>query len=256
MNPVSSYLAADPAGNGGTRLLCFHHAGGGATPFQAWQQELGPDVTVLPVLLPGRERRIAEQRFTAIDALVADLDRALGPLLDEAPHAFYGHSMGALVAYRLTRLRASRGRKMPLRLMVGAYPAPHLLAPITEALKLSDEQLARWMVDIGGMSELVLAYPDWVKSALALLRDDLLVCQSHRPGDERPLPCPIDAFAGAEDPLLPLDRVAGWADHSAVSCQVHTMPGGHFFIQESSSIFLRTLKSLLSRAPSNFQGAG
>ncbi|MEU9291547.1 alpha/beta fold hydrolase [Streptomyces sp. NPDC048275] len=256
MDPLSAYLPADAREHRGIRLLCFHHAGGGASMFQDWQQELGPGVAVLPVLLPGRERRVTEERFTRIDALVADLDRGLGPLLDEAPYAFYGHSMGAIVAYNLTSLRASRGRSLPVSLMAGAYPAPHLLAPITAALELTDDELARWMVDIGGMSELVLAYPEWVKAALDLLRDDLLVCQSHQPSGQRPLDCPIDVFAGTDDPLLPLARVSGWAEHSTVSCQVHPMPGGHFFVQESSSVFLRTLASLLSRRFSHYQGAG
>ncbi|WP_326658967.1 thioesterase II family protein [Streptomyces canus] len=255
-DPMTAYLPAGAEELAGTRLLCFHHAGGGASTFQEWQQELGPGVAVLPVLLPGRERRAGEQRFTRMDALVADLDRSLGPLLDEAPYAFYGHSMGAIVAYNLTLRRAARGRSLPFRLMVGAYPPPHLLAPITEALELTDDQLARWMVDIGGMSEVVLAYPDWVKAALDLLRDDLLVCQSHELPGDRPLACPIDVFAGADDPLLPLARVSGWAEHSTVNCRLHTMPGGHFFIQESSFVFLRTLASLLSRRPSHYLGAG
>jgi surfactin synthase thioesterase subunit len=254
--PTSAYLPAGAEQHRGTRLFCFHHAGGGASMFGDWQRELGPHVSVLPVQLPGRERRASEPRFTRIDDLSADLDRQLGPLLDGAPYAFYGHSMGAIVAYRQTLLRAARGRSLPFRLMVGAYPPPHLLAPITEALELTDEQLARWLVDIGGMSELVLAYPDWVKAALDLLRDDLLVCQSHRPPGKRPLDCPIDVFAGADDPLLPLAQVSGWAEHSTESCQVHTMPGGHFFIQESSSVFLRTLAPLLSGRLSNYQGAG
>jgi surfactin synthase thioesterase subunit len=243
---VTGYLPADARERAGTRLLCFHHAGGGASAFHGWQERLGPAVAVLPVQLPGRERRVTEPRFTDIDTLVADLDRQLGPLLDEAPYACYGHSMGALVAYRLTLLRAARGRRLPDRLMVGAYAPPHLLAPITEALEMTDERLARWLADLGGMSEVILAYPEWVASALSLLRDDLLVCRSHRPRGDGPLACPIDVFAGEADPLLPLEHVSGWARHSTADCQVHTVPGGHFFIQESSSVFLPALASLLS----------
>jgi surfactin synthase thioesterase subunit len=235
------YAADEPAG---TRLFCFHHAGGTASAFSAWQHELGPKVAVLPVQLPGRERRAAEPRFTDMTALIADLDRSLDPLLDP-PYAFYGHSMGAIVAYNLTRLRAARGQSLPFRLMVGAYPPPHVVAPITDALRLSDDQLARWLADLGGMSELILRYPDWVRAALALLRDDLLVCQSRSSPGDRPLPCPIEAFVGENDPLLTLAEVAGWARHSSVGCRVHAMPGGHFFIHDSPSVFLHALAAAL-----------
>lgn len=233
-------LAAD------VRLLCFHHAGGAASAYQKWQERLGPRIAVLPVQLPGRERRAGEARFTGMDALVADLDQSLDPVL-QGPYAFYGHSMGAIVAYNLTLLRAARARSLPVRLMVGAYPPPHLLAPITDALNLTDDQLAHWLVDTGGMSELVLGYPDWLRSALSLLRDDLQVCRSHRPPPAgRTLPVPIEVFAGEQDPLLPLDRVGGWADHTTAGCQVHAIPGGHFFLHESSAVLLRTVSFLLS----------
>ncbi|MGP3972312.1 thioesterase II family protein [Streptomyces sp. 6N223] len=246
MPTMTAYLPpATDVPTGSTRLLCFHHAGGAASAFGDWQRRLGPHVTVLPVQLPGRERRAADPRFTDIDALVTDLDRSLEPALD-GPFAFYGHSMGALVAYRLALLRAQRGRSLPNRLMVGAYPPPHLRAPITEALRLTDQELTQWLGGIGGMSELVMRYPDWVRAALELTRDDLRVCQSHDPATAaRPLSCPIDVFAGRDDPLLPLDRVYGWERHTTVGCRVHPMPGGHFFIQESADVFLRTIGSLL-----------
>ncbi|MDX6353293.1 MAG: hypothetical protein QOF98_196 [Streptomyces sp.] len=251
MHTTTAYLPSSATGtDADIRLFCFHHAGGAASAYNSWQEQVDPRVQVIPVQLPGRERRAAEARFTGIDALVADLEHNLDPLLG-APYAFYGHSMGAIVAYNLTLLRAARGRSLPVRLMVGAYPPPHLLAPITDALNLADDQLARWLVDTGGMSELVLGYPDWLRSALGLLRDDLRVCQSHRPPGDRPLPCPIDVFAGDKDPLLPLDRVAGWAEHTTAECRVHTIPGGHFFLHESSAVLLRTVSFLLSSRSSH-----
>ncbi|MDX2548875.1 thioesterase II family protein [Streptomyces sp. WI04-05B] len=243
---ISAYLPPSAAPGTAVRLLCFPHAGGGASAFGTWQRLLGPDVTVLPVQLPGRERRVQEPRFTSVHELAADLDRSLDPLLESGPYAFYGHSMGAIIAYHLTRLRAARGASLPQRLMVGAFPPPHLLAPVTEALNLSDDGLAQWLVNLGGMSQELLRYPEWVRSALALLRDDLKICHSHRAAGD-PLPCPVDVFAGDRDPLLPLDVVDGWARHTTVSCDVHTVPGGHFFQQDSPEVFFPLVADLLTR---------
>src|SRR5262249_56117054 len=117
-----------------------------------------------------------------------------------APYAFFRHSMGAIVAYPLTVFRAANGRSLPSRLLVGAYPPPDTVAPITAALRLSDDQLAQWLVGIGGMSELILRYPEWVRAALAVLRDDLRVCEDQRPAAAPPLPCPLDVFARADAP--------------------------------------------------------
>src|SRR5262249_32070036 len=93
---LTAYLPYPVDERAGTGLFCFHHAGGTASAFRTWRGELGPAVAVLPVQLPGRERRAAEPRFTQMAALVADLDRHLDGMLDP-PYAFYGHSMGAIV---------------------------------------------------------------------------------------------------------------------------------------------------------------
>jgi surfactin synthase thioesterase subunit len=243
--PHTPYLAQAAGDTDGLKLFCFHHAGGAASTFSSWQGVLGPTVMVLAVQLPGRERRAAEPRFTDMDALIADLNEQLGPLLD-GPHAFYGHSMGALIAYKLTQARASGGQELPTRLMVGAYPPPHAPAPIGMALELSDVELTRFLVDIGGMSELITRYPDWVRAALRLTRDDLRLCQSCQPHSDPPLPCPIDVFTGESDPLLPPAKAAEWDKYSTAGCHLHTIPGGHFFIHDSRTVFLSAVAAALS----------
>ncbi len=59
--------------------------------------------------------------------LVATLSRELLPLLDR-PFAFYGHSMGALIAFALAR-QLRRQNLLPVHLFVGGYFAPHAPAP-------------------------------------------------------------------------------------------------------------------------------
>ncbi|MEK8173840.1 alpha/beta fold hydrolase [Streptomyces sp. M19] len=112
MRPVPQRVSAAPAAGPGAarlRLLCFHHAGGTASSFAAWQRAFPPDVAVVPVQLPGREHRGAEPRYRDLAALVADLDDELSPLL-ELPYAVYGHSMGALIGHALADRRHRRAR--------------------------------------------------------------------------------------------------------------------------------------------------
>src|SRR5262249_60295750 len=39
------------------RLFCFPYAGGGATVFRKWQDDMPGTIQVCPIQLPGRERR-------------------------------------------------------------------------------------------------------------------------------------------------------------------------------------------------------
>ena len=92
-------------------LVCFHHAGGGAASFHPLRRALtnmGAEVALTAVTLPGRESRRDEPRHVDAETCV----RALADELDELlrrPHVLLGHSMGAILAYLLAQQRISRG---------------------------------------------------------------------------------------------------------------------------------------------------
>ncbi len=233
---LSPYLTVRPEEGARLRLFCLHHAGGAASWFRGWQAQLGSDVEVLPVQLPGRERRVHEPRFREMDLLVRELDRALDPYLSQAgtqPYALYGHSMGALIAYRLARHRAAEGRSTPVTLLAGAHPAPHRPQRLREVPDVSEGELVEWLVGIGGLSRQLLCHPEWLRWALSLIRDDLALCVSHRPEDVDPLPCPLHVFTGRDDPLVTPEDAGAWAELTSASCDVHQIPGGHFFPRDA-----------------------
>ena len=228
------------------RLFCFHHAGGAASTFSDWAAALGPQITVQPVQLPGRERRVSEGCFTDMEELVRDLNEHLDPYLAE-PYAFYGHSMGAIVAYCFARYRAARGLSQPDTLAVGSYPAPHLPNSIARTIGLPQDRLARWLIEMGGMAPVLLSYPQWLHAATELFRDDLKVCHSHRYASGEPLNCPIHVFYGDSDPVLAAEAAQAWERHTVTQCRVHAMPGGHFFQTDNPARFFAVLSSVLTR---------
>ncbi|HWE88003.1 MAG TPA: thioesterase domain-containing protein [Pseudonocardiaceae bacterium] len=239
----AGYLDRTPGDSDQLRLFCFHHAGAGASAFTGWRAALAPAIDVYPVQLPGRENRVREPRRTDFAELIEELDAQLGPWLT-GDYACYGHSMGALIGYALVRHRIHNGHPAPRSLLVGAYPGPHLRPPLS-ATGMTDDQLADLLVRVGGMSETVRRYPTWATAATDLLRDDLALLHSYRrEAAPRPLPVRLDVFAGADDPLLRADETAEWARHAGGPFHVHTVPGGHFFLRDSTD----TLLSLITEA--------
>jgi medium-chain acyl-[acyl-carrier-protein] hydrolase len=108
------------------RLFCFPFAGGGMAAFRAWLGQLPAAVEMWGVQLPGREMRLAEPPCTDLAPLVARLAAGLRPYLSEKPYAFYGHSMGGLVAFELARELRRQNLPLPQELFVSARPAPQL----------------------------------------------------------------------------------------------------------------------------------
>ncbi|HJW11291.1 MAG TPA: alpha/beta fold hydrolase, partial [Albitalea sp.] len=107
--PASPWLSRpQPRPHARARLYCFPHAGVGASVYRQWHAALPPEVEVCAVQLPGRENRLGEPALTRIADIVQALVLAIEPQ-SNLPFAFFGHSMGAVVAFELAHALARRG---------------------------------------------------------------------------------------------------------------------------------------------------
>jgi surfactin synthase thioesterase subunit len=237
-----------------TTLVCFHHAGGRASVFRHWQHALPAGYTTHAVQLPGHDERISEPAHRDLDALVAQLDDELDTLLDR-PHVVFGHSMGALIGYRLAQRRAARGAALPLALLAAAYAAPHVARPTITGPDLDavdDLTLARRLHTIGGFPGELLHRPEWLRLVLASVRADLAVCASHRHVPAPPLPVPLHVFGGTRDPLVSLAELHAWEEHASAEFAVTLLEGGHFLVQDDAAGLLPAVRRqlrALSRSP-------
>jgi surfactin synthase thioesterase subunit len=224
------------------RLFCFHHAGGGGAMFNAWNKALGPGIDVVPVEILNRER------FTTLRQLVAEVGDQLRSALD-GPHVFFGHSFGALLAYRLACLRAASGSSSPRALIVSSFAPPHLPAPIPTVDHLDEHQLTALLSELGGIPPELTEWPVLRDRAVAAARIDLRLCATDEE-EKSPveLSCPIHAFGGRDDPLVTESDLYEWRSRTSGEFSVHVLRGGHFYLSDGPQVFA-TLLPLLSRRP-------
>jgi medium-chain acyl-[acyl-carrier-protein] hydrolase len=215
------------------RLVCLPHAGGAASAFRGWAQDLGPRIEVLPIQYPGRENRFALAPFTRMAPLVEELARALRPELDR-PYAIYGHSLGALIGFELARRLRREGGPMPLCLFAASRRAPHLRSAISDVHKLPDAQLVTWLQRAAGTDSALLNNRRWLRYYLPALRADLEVSEDYEYRAEAPLPCPIAAFGGSADRVLAVAELAAWRDQTSAAFELQLCAGGHLFYLSSA----------------------
>lgn len=229
------------------RLFCFSYAGGGTTLFHSWRDALPATVELRPIRLPGRESRLSEKPFTRFADLIEPLTQGILPLLDK-PFAFYGHSMGSLVAFevarRLRRLGLA-GERGPRHLLVSGCRAPHLPDPEPAVGHLSDAEFISNLRRLNGTPQAVFDNPEILELLLPCIRADFQAVESYRFQEDAPLAIAITAFAGSEDGKADEPLMEPWSQHTTGNFALHMLPGDHFFIHNQQAQFLHKLSAAL-----------
>ena len=230
------------------RLFCFPHAGGGASSFNGWRKLLPAGIELAAIQLPGREDRQAEAPVTEIDDLIAALLPHIEPLTG-LPYLFYGHSLGAIVAFDLAREMRRRRLPMPCALIVSGRRAPQL--PLShKAHGLGpDEEFADYLRLMGATPTAILDRPHWRDRLFPTIRADLNISDLYEYADEPPLDCPIHFFAGRDDPLVSGAEWRAWAAQTAAGFALADLPGGHFFAMNEQAVIAGEAVLRLERVP-------
>ncbi|ANW17665.1 thioesterase II family protein [Streptomyces clavuligerus] len=228
-----------PAAHG--RLICFPHAGGGASAFRELAGRAPQSLEVTAVQYPGRQDRFSEPMPRSMDELTTALAEAVVAGLDR-PTALFGHSMGATVAFEVARKLRRTHPGFPVRLFASARRAPH--TPLrTPVVFDDDEQAVAYIRSLGGQGAPLLADPELRAMAAHILRADLRLLADYRCPDGPPLTCPITVIRGADDPSCTLEDAREWGRHTVAGLGVETLPGGHFYLETAGA----ELANLLTR---------
>lgn len=225
------------------RLFCFPYAGGGASVYRQWQETMPSGVEVCSVQFPGRENRIAEQSFTKLSSLVKAMSEAMDSFYD-LPFVFFGHSLGAKIAFELTRELRRNQEVQPVHLIVSGSRAPHIPEPHPLHMQ-SDEIIIKELRQYSGTPEAVLQSRELVDMYLPILRADFSIDEMYTYYKENPFDFPITAFGGNEDKEASQEEVDAWCQHTLSSFNFQMFEGNHFFIKSSQSHVLDSISQIL-----------
>jgi surfactin synthase thioesterase subunit/glycosyltransferase involved in cell wall biosynthesis len=223
------------------RLFWFPHAGAGQSAKPLFTNS-SANASICPVVYPGRESRLAEAPFERMQPLINALAQAIEPYLTQSRHfAFFGHSMGAIVAFELARELRRRSLPLPFLLIASAARAPQFRRNHVPPPEPSDEQLLR-------QAE-VPDHPSVRHAILPALRADTTLYRHYSYAEDAPLPFPIRAYGGAEDPTITREHLEAWRQQTVASFALRLFPGGHFYLRSPEPEFLTSLHEDLSPLP-------
>ncbi|WP_030936984.1 thioesterase II family protein [Streptomyces sp. NRRL S-646] len=227
-----------PAPDAAHRLVCFPHAGGSASYYLPVSTALAPRVDVVAVQYPGRQDRRNEPLIDDI-ATLADHVYDVLRSWDDRPLTFFGHSMGALVAFEVAR-RFEREGSGPVRLFASGRRAPSRYRD-ENVHRRDDDGIVAEVKAMSGTDDRLLDDDELIRMILPALRGDYRAVETYRSAPGATVACPITALVGDSDPKTSLDEAQDWEKHTSADFDLRILPGGHFYLNSRAADVLKVL---------------
>lgn len=230
-------MAFKPNPQARMRLFCIPYAGAGASVYRDWHTSVRDDVEVVGIQLPGRENRFSEPHLRSIDEIVESLVRVIASLADK-PFVLFGHSMGALISFELTRAFQRLRGPAPRHLIVSGTRAPTRRGCDDPIHQLDDDAFLERIQRFNGTPRSLLQDAELMKLFTPLLRADFGVAETYRYEERGPIWCPVTVLGGDEDEGVPLENLKAWSTVCRSSCDQHVFRGDHFFIHQHKAAII------------------
>jgi surfactin synthase thioesterase subunit len=176
-----------------------------------------------------------------VDAIMVALEE-----VDDRPLAFFGHSMGAILAFEVASHFQRCGRTMPVRLFASGRRAPSTTR--YENVHQSDEDgLIAELRRLAGTDKRVLAEEELIRMILPPMRADYKAIETYEWMPGPPIDCPITVLVGNNDPKTTVDEARAWKKHTTRDFTMHVYPGGHFYLGGDGSGVANVIREYLQR---------
>lgn len=231
------------------KLFCFPYAGGTTTIFNKWRKYLDPGIELHLVELAGRGKRIGEPLYKDWPEMIEDVFPLVKREITHSPYAFFGHSMGAQIAYELVqKIRQSR-LPHPVHVFFSGRGAPHIKRQDEKKYHLMDkEEFMMELEKLGGTPRDFFEDPNFQELFLPLLTNDFRIVETNT--QEYKI-CPIDVnitvFLGKNEDVNP-EQSDGWKRQTNKQCTVHYFEGGHFFLHEETTRLINLINAVAKEA--------
>jgi surfactin synthase thioesterase subunit len=212
-----------------TPILCFPPAGAGASFFAQWRIPVSTGCSLVPVDLPGKEKRYTEEPHRRVSSLVMKLVPELRTAIGDADRvALFGHSFGAVLAYEVACAMAEdAGREVLLVASGSPGPTTQREPRITGR---DDEGFLDGVRQFTGYSHPALEDPELRELLLPGLRADIEMHETYEPDMSRVPGFPVIAIRGADEALVSAAAAAEWAAVTSGSFRLEEVPGGHMYL--------------------------
>lgn len=233
------------------QLFCFPFAGASYYAYAPLIKEIEGKLDVIALDLPGHGKRIQESLLTDVRTMAQDLLPMVKSSI-KGPYGFFGHSLGALVAFELTRLIHDTGISPPIHLFISGRKGPLTPSPEISVKGLSRQELLKKVADYGGTPSLLLEQEEFMDFMAPILRADFEAVASYRYKPGELIDQPMTVLAGTREGISS-EQAAQWQQVTRCKTKIQWFEGEHFFIFNHLPDIARLITRQMAPSPPIFQ---
>ncbi|XLS30796.1 thioesterase II family protein [Flavobacteriaceae bacterium M23B6Z8] len=204
----------------------------------------------ISIEIPGRGSRINELAIPDIESIANDIFEQILPTIKSTRYLFFGHGMGAILGYELTRRIQRENLPMPSCLYFTGQVAPSVLSE--KKISRYDKALFWEEVrNLGGISDALFADKELIDFFEPTIRADYWAVDEYEysPLLEK-LEIPIFVRTGQLDEKISAGKIDMWQEETLYPLDWDIYPGRHFFIFEDCYSIIEDLTESLEIAKS------
>jgi surfactin synthase thioesterase subunit len=231
-------------------LICLPFAGGNIYSYQDFAKLAPSFLKVIPVELPGRGTRIREKLLRDIDQMVNDIFNHVLPYLNDKPYMIYGHSMGTLLGYLLTKRILKEGLPAPKQLIFTGARAPSSRNSEEKRYLLPKDKFIAKLIEYGGSPDEILRDESVMEFFEPIIRADFEGVENYVHSASEPFDIPIYVMIGLDEPTT-YEEALAWQNETNIPIEIKQFKGRHFFIYEHQKEIMSIIINKINKQFSN-----
>ncbi len=232
--------------NSKVNIFCLPFAGGNKYSYREFKNRAPLFLNFISLEYPGRGGRIKEPLLSNTGALANDLYKEIENKVDDNDYIIYGHSLGGLMTYLLTRKLIENGHRPPLHLFVTGTTGPSSLSRIEKKRHLLPKaEFIQELKDLKGMPDEILQSDELLEYCEPILRSDFMASEKYVHEECAPLDIPITVITGNEEDMENSD-IALWQKETTLPVDFKKFPGNHFFIYQNVQPIIQIISNKIT----------
>lgn len=211
-----------------TDIFLLPFAGGTSLTYGEW--EFSGDIRPVPLDYKGHGFRMKEPLYQTFEEMVNDIADQIADKRENDDIAIFGHSMGGLVAWDVTKSLTDRGMNVKYFFVSACLP-PHLFNERLYEEMATDKWLTEFLSEYSRVRQNRLQSKYFKKNIFPAVRNDYHLISIHKHEKVRVIHTNISCFYGRDDKLMPCSGMGSWREYTKGTFRKQAFSGEHFYIE-------------------------